>query len=67
MLSVLLGQNPGAIPRGRALEDIALPVVTPGLPSSLIERRPDVLQAEQNLITANANIGVARSLYFPTI
>ena len=67
MLSVLLGQNPGAIPRGRALEDIALPVVPPGLPSSLIERRPDVLQAEQNLITANANIGVARSLYFPTI
>ena len=67
MLSVLLGQNPGQIPRGRSLEGITLPVVPPGLPSSLIERRPDVLQAEQNLIAANADIGVARSLYFPTI
>ena len=66
LLSVLLGQSPGPIPRGRKLDDLALPAVPPGLPSSLIERRPDVLQAEQNLVTANANIGVARSLYFPT-
>ena len=67
LLSVLLGQNPGQIPRGRKLDELVLPAVPPGLPSSLIERRPDVLQAEQNLVAANANIGVARSLYFPTI
>lgn len=67
LLSVLLGQNPGPITRGRTLDELVLPVVPPGLPSSLIERRPDVLQAEQNLVAANANIGVARSLYFPTI
>ncbi len=67
LLSVLLGQSPGPIPRGRKIDELALPAVPPGLPSSLIERRPDVLQAEQNLVSANANIGVARSLYFPTI
>lgn len=67
LLSVLLGQNPGPITRGRTLDELVLPVVPPGLPSSLIERRPDVLQAEQNLVAANANIGEARSLYFPTI
>ena len=67
LLSVLLGQAPGPIPRGRKIEQLALPVVPPGLPSSLIERRPDVLQAEHNLVAANASIGVARSLYFPTL
>lgn len=67
LLSVLLGRVPGPIPRGRSIDELVLPVVPPGLPSSLIERRPDVLQAEQNLVAANANIGVARSLYFPTI
>jgi len=67
LLSVLLGQNPGTIPRGRNINELEQPVVPPGLPASLIERRPDVLQAEQNLVAANADIGVARSLYFPNI
>ena len=67
LLSVLLGQPPGPMPRGRAIGELALPVVPPGLPSSLIERRPDVLQAEQNLIAANADIGAARAQYFPAL
>jgi outer membrane protein, multidrug efflux system len=67
LLSVLLGRAPGPILRGRGIEELAVPSIPPGLPASLIERRPDVLQAEQNLVAANANIGVARSLYFPTI
>ncbi|HWR90272.1 MAG TPA: efflux transporter outer membrane subunit, partial [Dissulfurispiraceae bacterium] len=67
-LSILLGRNPGAIPRGEALTIHRLPPDVPaGLPSSLIERRPDILQAEQNLIAANANIGAAKALMFPTI
>jgi outer membrane protein, multidrug efflux system len=66
-LSVLLGRNPGPIPRGKSLDSLALPAVPAGLPSQLIEKRPDVRQAEQNLIAANARIGVARALYFPTI
>jgi multidrug efflux system outer membrane protein len=67
LLSVLLGRNPGAIPRGRAVEAMVDPVIPAALPSSLLERRPDVLQAEQNLRAANASIGVAKSLYFPTL
>jgi multidrug efflux system outer membrane protein len=67
LLSVLLGRNPGAIPRGRPIEELADPAIPPGLPASLLERRPDVLQAEQNLRAANATIGVAKSLYFPTL
>lgn len=66
-LSVLLGRNPGPILRGRALDELQSPAVPAGLPSALIERRPDVLQAEQNLIAANASIGAARALYFPQI
>jgi outer membrane protein, multidrug efflux system len=67
-ISILLGNNPGDIPRGLTLtEQPHAPEVPVGLPSSLLERRPDVLQAEQNLIAANAQIGVARSLYFPQI
>jgi outer membrane protein, multidrug efflux system len=66
-LSVLLGRNPGDILRGRELSDLAIPSVPAGLPSDLLERRPDVLQAEQNLVAANALIGAARALYFPSI
>jgi multidrug efflux system outer membrane protein len=67
-LSVLLGRPPGAIARGIALGDRDVPPAIPaGLPVQLIERRPDVVQAEQLLVAANANIGVAKALFYPTI
>ena len=66
-LSILLGRNPGPIARGKTIYQIAAPEVPAGLPSQLLERRPDLLQAEHNLISANARIGAAKSLYFPTI
>jgi NodT family efflux transporter outer membrane factor (OMF) lipoprotein len=67
-LSLLLGSAPNDVPRGKALDQIsAPPQLPPGLPSSLIERRPDIRQAEQNLIAANAQIGAARALLFPQI
>ena len=66
-LSVLLGRNPGPIARGRGIEALAYPAVPGLLPSTLLERRPDILQAEQNLVAANANIGVAKAAYFPRI
>jgi multidrug efflux system outer membrane protein len=66
-VSILLGRNPGPIPRGKSVYDLALPTVPAGVPSALLERRPDLLQAEQQLIAANAQIGAAKALYFPTI
>ena len=66
-LSLLLGRNPGPIPRGQSISKLDLPVIPEGLPSDLLERRPDIVQAEQNLIAANAQIGAAKALYYPTI
>ncbi len=66
-LSILLGRNPGPIPRGKPIADVVPPPIPEGLPSQLLERRPDIAQAEQNLIAANAQIGAAKALYFPTI
>jgi multidrug efflux system outer membrane protein len=66
-LSILLGRNPGPIPRGKTLDELALPDVPAGLPSELLEQRPDIRQAEQDLIAANAQIGTAKSLYYPAI
>ena len=66
-LSVLLGGNPRAIERGRTIDELLFPSVPDALPSSLLERRPDIRQAEQNLIAANADIGVAKAAYFPEI
>jgi outer membrane protein, multidrug efflux system len=67
-LSLLLGRPPAAVTRERLEDDEAEPPPIPaGLPSSLIERRPDIVQAEQFLIAANADIGAARALFFPQI
>jgi multidrug efflux system outer membrane protein len=66
-LSILLGRNPGPITRGRNIDELILPAIAAGMPSDLLERRPDILQAEQTLIAANAQIGVAKAAYFPTI
>lgn len=66
-LSLLLGRNPGPIARGKSMDELVMPVVPAGLPSELLEKRPDIRQAEQILVAANARIGVARAQYFPTI
>jgi outer membrane protein, multidrug efflux system len=68
VISVLLGRNPSDVARGASLEQqVHFPEVPVGLPSALLERRPDIRQAEQLLIAANANIGVAKAAYFPQI
>ena len=65
-LSLLLGRSPGAIARGQAIAEVAHPADVPvGLPSDLLERRPDIRRAEQLLVQANANIGVAKAQFFP--
>jgi multidrug efflux system outer membrane protein len=66
-LSVLLGRNPGPIRASMPLQALVPPPVPAGLPSQLIERRPDLRQAEQQLVAANALIGAAKAQYFPTI
>jgi outer membrane protein, multidrug efflux system len=68
LLSILLGQNPGSIPRGRALTEQPVPESVPaGLPSELLERRPDVRELEANVMAANAQIGVAKAAFFPSL
>jgi multidrug efflux system outer membrane protein len=67
-LNLLLGRNPGPIARGSALaEEYDPPEVPTGLPSQLLERRPDLREAEENLIAANASVGIAKANFFPTI
>ena len=67
-LSILLGRNPGSIPRGRPLTEQPNPPAIPvGLPSELLERRPDIREAEATLVAANAQIGVAKAAFFPSI
>jgi outer membrane protein, multidrug efflux system len=68
LICFLLGRNPGPIPRGDGLTEQALPLEVPaGLPSALLERRPDVRQAEQELRAANAEVGAAMASFFPRI
>jgi multidrug efflux system outer membrane protein len=67
-LSLLLGRPPGPIARGATLDDRPLPAsFSVGLPAQLLERRPDIMAAEQQLVAANADIGAAKALFFPSI
>jgi len=67
LIAVLLGRHPGPIERGRSISELLPPAIPADLPASLLERRPDILQAEQTLVAANANIGAAKALYYPQI
>jgi len=67
LIAILLGRNPGPIPRGKSIDQLVAPLIPADLPSTLLQRRPDILQAEQIMVAANANIGAARALYYPTI
>ncbi len=67
LISVLLGQNPTTIRRGKRLDEMTIPGIPGGLPSQLLGQRPDIIAAEQALIAANARIGVAKALYFPSV
>jgi multidrug efflux system outer membrane protein len=67
-LDILLGRNPGPIVRGRLpLEKLPAPLLPAGLPSTLLDRRPDILEAEQQLVASHALVSVAKAAYFPTI
>ena len=67
-ISILLGRSPAPIPRGMPMyEQVVVPTVPAGLPAALLERRPDLRQAEQKLVGANANIGVAKAEFFPRL
>lgn len=67
-INILLGQNPGPVKRGRPLEQqLAAPALPPGLPMELLTRRPDIRAAEQQLVSANAQIGVAKALLYPQV
>jgi outer membrane protein, multidrug efflux system len=66
LISLLEGRNSGPIARGKTIDELVAPLIPADLPSTLLERRPDIVAAEQNLVAANANVGAARALYFPT-
>ena len=66
LISILLGRAPGPIARGKPIDRLVAPLIPAGLPSELLLRRPDILQAEQNLVATNANVGATRALYYPS-
>lgn len=65
-LSVLLGRNPNSINRGKSIFDLILPEIPEGIPASIITQRPDIQEAENKIIAANAQIGASIALYFPS-